>query len=131
MTANRIYLAGPEVFLSNAKEVGEHKKALCKKYGFEGVFPLDNEVDARGKSAKELGLCISAVNEDLIKSCQILIANITPFRGPSADVGTAYEMGFAHALGKKVFAYTNVTVPFTERTIKPSKVKLTAAPMAN
>lgn len=47
-----------------------------------------------------------------------MIANITPFRGPSADVGTAYEMGFAHALGKKVFAYTNVAVPFTERTIK-------------
>ena len=54
----------------------------------------------------------------MIKSCEIIIANITPFRGPSADVGTAYEMGFAHALGKKVFAYTNVAVPFTERTIK-------------
>ena len=48
----------------------------------------------------------------------VLIANITPFRGPSADVGTVYEMGFAHALGKKVFAYTNVAMPFTERTIK-------------
>ena len=118
MTPIRIYLAGPEVFLSNAKEVGEHKKELCRKYGFEGVFPLDNEVDAKDKSAKELGLCISAVNEDLIKSCDLIIANITPFRGPSADVGTAYEMGFAHALGKKVLAYTNVVVPFTKRTIK-------------
>ena len=116
MPPSRVYLAGPEVFLCNAKEIGENKKALCRKYGFEGVFPLDNEVDAKGKSARELGLCISAVNEDLIKTCDLIIANITPFRGPSADVGTAYEMGFAHALGKKVFAYTNVAEPFTERT---------------
>jgi nucleoside 2-deoxyribosyltransferase len=54
----------------------------------------------------------------LIRSCDIVIANTTPFRGPSADVGTVFEMGFAHALGKLVFAYTNVTPIFTERTIE-------------
>jgi nucleoside 2-deoxyribosyltransferase len=109
----RVYLAGPEVFLCNAKESGEHKKALCKKYGFEGVYPIDVEINAEGKSPRELGLCISDVNEGLIKSCELVIANITPFRGPSADVGTVYEMGFAHALGKRVFAYTNVAASFT------------------
>lgn len=118
MKPKRVYLAGPEVFLINAKIIGETKKALCKKFGFEGVFPLDIEVDAEGKSLRELGLCISGINENLIKTCDIVIANITPFRGPSADVGTAYEMGFAHALGKKVFAYTNIAVPFTQRTAK-------------
>lgn len=114
----RVYLAGPEVFLENAKEIGEQKKILCRKYGFEGVFPLDNEVETKAKSPREVGLCISAVNEALIKSCEVVIANLTPFRGRSCDVGTAYEIGFAHALGKKVFAYTNVTYPFTERTVK-------------
>jgi nucleoside 2-deoxyribosyltransferase len=117
----RVYLAGPDVFLSNAKEFGERKKALCRKYGFEGVFPIDNEVDVKGKSSREIGFCISKVNEDLIKSCDIVIANITPYRGPSADVGTVYEMGFAHALGKRVLAYTNTAVPFTERTLKALK----------
>jgi nucleoside 2-deoxyribosyltransferase len=114
----RVYLAGPEVFLINAKEIGDQKKALCRKYGFEGVFPLDNEIDNKNRNPKELGLCISAVNENLIKSCKIVIANITPFRGPSADVGTAYEIGFAHALDKRVLAYTNVPLGFTQRTIK-------------
>ena len=118
METKRVYLAGPEVFLVNAKEVGKQKKALCRKYGFEGVFPLDNEVDINDKTPREMGLCISALNENLIKSCDIVIANLTPFRGPSADVGTAYEIGFAHALGKMVFAYTNVAAPFTERTVK-------------
>jgi nucleoside 2-deoxyribosyltransferase len=118
MTPQRIYLAGPEVFLANAKEVGEKKKALCRKYGFEGVFPIDVEVKAEGKSPREVGLCISDVNEGLIRSCQIVIANLTPFRGPSADVGTVYELGFAHALGKLVLAYTNVAEFFTERTVR-------------
>lgn len=124
MALIRAYLAGPEVFLRNAKEIGEQKKALCAKYGFEGVFPLDNEVNTQGKSPREIGLCISGVNEDLIKTCAIVIANLTPFRGPSADVGTAYEIGFAHALGKKVFAYTNVAAPFTERTVRALKGKV-------
>lgn len=114
----RIYLAGPEVFLLNAKEIGENKKTLCEKYGFEGIFPIDNEIDTKNKTPREIGLSISNLNEELIKNCDIVVANMTPFRGPSADVGTAYEMGFAHALGKKVFAYTNVALPFTERTKK-------------
>ncbi len=118
MPPKRVYLAGPEVFLTQAKEIGERKKELCRKYGFEGVFPLDVEVNVEGRGPREIGLCISDVNEGLIKSCDIVIANITPFRGPSADVGTAFEMGFAHALGKRVLAYTNVAVPFTERTVK-------------
>ena len=118
MSSTRVYLAGPEVFLSNAKEIGEQKKTLCEKYGFEGVFPIDVEVDTKGKLPCEVGLCISNVNEDLIKNCQIVIANITPFRGPSADVGTVYELGYAHGLGKLVFAYSNSAELFTDRTIK-------------
>jgi nucleoside 2-deoxyribosyltransferase len=114
----RIYLAGPEVFLANAKEIGERKKDLCKKYGIEGIFPLDTESDTTGKKPKEIGLYISQINEKLISNCNAVIANITPFRGPSVDVGTAYEMGFAHGLGKKVFAYSNSALPFAERTTK-------------
>jgi len=119
-----VYLAGPEVFLLNSKEVGEQKKQLCRKYGFVGVFPLDKEVNTQGKSPKEIGYCISLVNEGLIKKCDVVIANLTPFRGPSADVGTAYEIGFARALGKKIFGYTNIAVPFTERTKKALNKKV-------
>ncbi len=112
----RIYLAGPEVFLLNAKEVGEQKKKLCQKHGFTGVFPIDIEVKAEGKSPRQVGLEISRINEELIKSCDAVIANLTPFRGISADVGTVFEVGFAHALGKTVLSYTNVAATFTERT---------------
>lgn len=113
MGSLRAYLAGPEVFLPNAAEVGETKKRLCEKYGVVGVFPLDTVLEGQGR---ELGLAISAANEQLIRSSDLLIANMTPFRGPSTDVGTAYEMGFARALGLPVYAYTNDPGRFQQRT---------------
>jgi len=117
-TMPKIYLAGPEVFLPQASAVGEAKKVICKQHGGEGVFPIDNELDLSNCNPAEAGFRISAYNEDLIRRCDLLIANMTPFRGISADVGTVYEMGFAAGLGKSVFAYTNVTENYTSRTLK-------------
>jgi nucleoside 2-deoxyribosyltransferase len=113
----RVYLAGPEVFLRNAIEIGKRKKELCAKYGFEGLFPIDAELELKNLNPMKAGLLISLANEKMISSCDLLIANLTPFRGPSADVGTAYEMGFARGLGKRIFAYTNTSRSFIDRTI--------------
>jgi nucleoside 2-deoxyribosyltransferase len=46
-----------------------------------------------------------------------MIVNMTPFRAPSADVGSAYEMGFIRALGRPIFAYSNDERPFLDRVI--------------
>ncbi len=56
-------------------------------------------------------------NEAHIRTSVAVIANLTPFRSPSADVGTVYEIGFARALGLPVFGYTNTAQKFTRRTI--------------
>jgi nucleoside 2-deoxyribosyltransferase len=114
----RLYLAGPEVFLRNAVEIGEAKKAICRRYGAEGVFPLDAALDLSGMSGEEAGMRISAANEALIRSSDAIVANMTPFRGISADVGTVYEMGFGAGLGHRVFAYSNVSTGLTERTLR-------------
>ena len=114
----RVYLAGPDVFHRDVRRLGDRKKALCRGYGFEGVYPGDVEAGITRGTREEMGLSISKVNEDRIRTCQLVIAHITPFRGPSADVGTAYEMGFAHAIGLKVFAYSNVSSSFTERSVR-------------
>ena len=46
-----------------------------------------------------------------------MIANLTPFRGPSADVGTVFEVGFMRALGRPVYGYATTAEPFTRRTL--------------
>ena len=52
-------------------------------------------------------LCIRLANEAMIARCDALIANLSPFRGNEPDCGTAYECGFARALGKPVLNYTD------------------------
>lgn len=103
----KLYLAGPEVFLTDAREIGRRKVALAARYGFEGLFPLDGDPlleSAEGALARS----IFANNLALMRAADALLANLTPFRGVSADPGTAFEVGYAFALGKPVAAYSNL-----------------------
>jgi nucleoside 2-deoxyribosyltransferase len=112
----RVYLAGPEVFLSNVREIGAVKRSICERYGLVGIFPADEE-DAfdPALSLRERALAISRAMERVMQGCDAMIVNLTPFRGPSADVGSAYEMGFMRALGRPIFAYSNDSRLFLKR----------------
>ncbi len=111
----RIYLAGPEVFLPDALAVGAEKCRLAAAAGLEGVFPLDAQLDLTGLPPGEQARRISAANEGLMRTCDALLANLTPFRGVSMDSGTAFEVGFMRALGRPLAGYSNVTAAYAER----------------
>lgn len=110
----KIYLAGPEVFLPNALDVGNDHKRLCKRYGYEGIFPLDNTIS--GNNPKEVAEAIRHANQAMIRTCDIVIANLSPFRGPEPDSGTVWEVGYAQGLGKNVFAYSTDLRTLKEKT---------------
>ena len=113
----RVYLAGPDVFLPDPLARAAALKAVCARHGLDGVSPLDALAgEPAAWSAEPEALRIARRNEAHIRACQALIANLTPFRGPSADVGTVFEVGFARALGLPVFAWSNDCRPFAERT---------------
>lgn len=111
----RVYLAGPEVFLPDALAVAAAKKRICAAHGLEGVFPLDPPPQAP-PAERAYWMRIYLGNEAHIRSCGALIANLTPFRGPSADVGTVFELGFMRALGRPVMGYSNAAADFLDRT---------------
>jgi len=112
----RVYLAGPEVFLANARDIGARKRAICDRHGLVGVFPGDEEDPCDpALPPAERGLAISRAMERVMRGCDAMIVNLTPFRGPSADVGSAYEMGFMRALGRPIFAYSNDSRSFPDR----------------
>lgn len=113
----KVYLAGPDVFLPNAIEIGDRKKLLCRRYGFEGLFPFDNEIDPKAKTDRADRLIYRA-NEQMMHKADLGIFNLTPFRGPSADVGTVFELGFMVGLKKRVFGYTNNSKNYAERVIE-------------
>lgn len=93
----KIYIAGPDVFCENAIEIGKKHKEECEKFGFEGLYPLDNVCS----TSKE----IADGNFGLIDKCDVVIANMNPFRGKEPDSGTCCEIGYAIAKGKRVICY--------------------------
>ncbi len=111
----RAYLAGPDVFLRDPLMMAERKKQICAEFGLEGVSPVESDALTEAGDAVSLAMAISRGNEDLMRNCDLIVANMTPFRGPSLDAGTAYEMGFMRALGKAVFGYTNSNATYLER----------------
>lgn len=111
----RIYLAGPEVFLPNARAVGVEKCRLAAEAGLEGAFPLDAQLGIAHLPPAEQARAISLANEGLMRSCDGIVANLTPFRGVSMDSGTAFEVGFMQALGRPMAGYTNVGAGYSER----------------
>ena len=93
----KIYLAGPDVFRPDFETWSESAQELCRRYGFEPLMPIGpGETDPAR---------IFQANIDMIRKAQIVAANLDPFRGPEPDSGTAFELGYALALGKKICGY--------------------------
>lgn len=113
-----VYLAGPDVFFPDAMERAAAMKAALAARGMTGMFPLDTELEAATVAdRKGLGLAIARANEALMRSANIVLANIQPWRGVEADDGTSYEIGFMAALGRIIVLYTNDRRPFFERIV--------------
>jgi nucleoside 2-deoxyribosyltransferase len=102
-----LFLSGPDLWFPDAPELMQRRREACEAAGFRAVSGRDSpliETEPSEAMAREI---YAGVLERL-RGADAVIANLTPWRGPSADTGTAFEAGFAAALGKPVFAYLNV-----------------------
>jgi nucleoside 2-deoxyribosyltransferase len=117
MTATA-YLAGPDVFLPNAVTHAARKVEICQRYGLRGVPPLNEDVETAAKVLdKGLDVWQSIYEKDIamMERCDIIIANLTPFGGASADAGTLIEVGWFLGKRKPIFAYSNNSESFEQR----------------
>lgn len=108
----KIYLAGPDVFLPDAVEIGRQKAAICAAHGLTGLYPLDNAIDL---TAPDASLQIFCGNEAMMEAADAIIANLTPFRGAGADPGTVYELGYMAGRHKFCLAYSNDGATYADR----------------
>ena len=108
----KIYLAGPDVFLPDAVEIGRRKAEICALHGLSGLYPLDNAI---GLSARDASLRIFKGNEAMMDAADAIIANLTPFRGPGADAGTVYELGYMAGRGRLCLGYSNDPASYADR----------------
>jgi nucleoside 2-deoxyribosyltransferase len=110
----KIYLAGPDVFEKDSIKIGKKYVELCKKYGFEGLYPLDNVIDF-DQPKQKIAQDIFSANKKLIEKCDIVIANLNSFRGKESDSGTVWECGYAFGLKKEVYGYISKKRTYIEQ----------------
>ena len=107
------------MFLPDALSIGQQKRDICTRHGVTGLYPLDTAVDL---SAHDVSLRIFKGLEEMMDAADAIIANLTPFRGPGADPGTVYELGYMAGRGKRCFGYCNDPAPYTERVARHTTV---------
>jgi nucleoside 2-deoxyribosyltransferase len=125
-----VYLAGPDVFFDRPRECGQRLKDLAANFGFVGLYPLDAVVELthvqpnasispaeRVVIKRENAARIREANMAMIRDADAVCANVLPFRGPSADVGTAWKMGYAAGLGKIVASYSHNAQSYATRVL--------------
>lgn len=111
------YLAGPDVFLPNAAAHAARKVAICAAYGIRGLPPLNEDIAALAAMTEaEAGIAIFEKDIAMMEAADIIIANLTPFRGASADSGTLVEIGWFLGQGRPIFGYSNSAAPFDARS---------------
>jgi nucleoside 2-deoxyribosyltransferase len=124
----KIYLAGPDVFLPDAIDIGQRKAELCRRHGVSGLYPMDNAVDL---TASDASLKIFRGNEAMMNEADAIIANLTPFRGPGADAGTVYELGYMAGRGKLCLGYSNDPSSYADRVRRFTDVRSHDGPLVD
>jgi nucleoside 2-deoxyribosyltransferase len=111
------YLAGPDVFLPDAPAHAARKSAICAAHGITALPPLNEDVASLAAMPEaEAWRVIFAKDIAMMERADIVIANLTPFRGASADAGTLVELGWFLGRGRPIFAYSNSATLFAARS---------------
>lgn len=101
-TSPLIYLAGPSVFRPDAEAYAIALLEKCRQHGLRGLYPLDVE---EGVTQIPRADSIYRANITRIEKADIVMADLNPFRGLEPDSGTAFELGYAAAKGKLLYAH--------------------------
>lgn len=97
----KIYIAGWDVFKVNNKNIFDNIRKMCDEHDCVALIPLDNVCDGSRE--------IYEANRNMIKDCDVVIANLNAFRGKEPDSGTIWEVGYGFGIGKTVIGYTDIT----------------------
>ncbi len=93
----KIYLAGP-LFTEGERSFCVSLKQKLERMGFEVLWPW--ELTDQNSNSPLLNQKIFQTNVSAIDSADFLVAILD---GSDVDSGTAWELGYAHSRGKKIF----------------------------
>lgn len=102
-----VFLSGPDLWFPDAHAHAARKRALCQAAGFTGLTHLEGDLFETERS-EAMAREIYAATLTRLRMADAVIANLTPWRGPSCDPGVAFEAGFMAGRGRPVLGYMNV-----------------------
>ena len=117
----KAYMAGPWVF-RRAADVEDFQKRVrdfCDgplQGAVTPIFPMDPITNpSRNGMPFTMDVTdpvkIAAHCRRHITRCDVIVADVTPFRGVQPDPGTILEIGIAHGVGKGVWLYSEDPIP--------------------
>jgi nucleoside 2-deoxyribosyltransferase/N-acetylglutamate synthase-like GNAT family acetyltransferase len=113
--APQIYLAGPDVFRTDAQRVFARLQRRCAQLGLRGIAPVDDAPATPTLDGDRLAQSIYQGNIERIAAADGVLAHVCDFRGLEPDAGTVFEIGYAVALGKPVVLYGVPPGSYAER----------------
>ena len=107
----RIYLAGP-LFTEEDKKINEYYAAQLRAMGNKVYLPQEYKIpDAEEMPNRNWAIQVNAHDIKMLETCDAVYAIVRD--GKASDDGTAFEIGYATALGKRVFLYVDERKPIS------------------
>ena len=117
----KAYMAGPWVFRPTAdvEDFQKRVRDFCDgplQGAIIPIFPMD-PITNPSRNGMPLTMDvtdpmkIAAHCRRHIAQCDVIVADVTPFRGVQPDPGTILEIGIAHGVGKGVWLYSEEPIP--------------------
>lgn len=113
-----IYLAGPERYDSDCLSQYDRMKSLCRERGLEAIVPTDPIPGSTAEESDDSYVNAYQVflrQQQHVRDCDILLANLNDFHGWEPDSDTSFECGMAYQLGKALYGYMADTRPMIDR----------------
>lgn len=113
-----VYLAGPERYDADSAEQYAEMKARCAERGWYALVPTDAAPGVPSVSSDDpytMAYHTFERQQQHVRNCDILIANLNDFHGWEPDADTSFECGMAYQLGKRLFGYMSDTTRMIDR----------------
>jgi len=113
----KVYISGFDVFHKESYFIYKQQKELLMNNRFIALHPFDKETIMAENFKEEFVSIIVHNNLQMIKECDIIIANLNSYRGAEPDSGTIFEIGYGYALNKKIIGYKEILTSYEEEYI--------------
>ena len=99
MKPYKLYITGPQKYFPNGLAELKMYKAVAEYYGFEVV----NDFSYVEKGLEEY----EPIDRTFLDDCDIVIADVNPFRGGEPESSTIFDLGIAFSKKKRIYTHVH------------------------